>query len=207
VLLVATSAAAGTITGRIDLVEKGGQKGDASEVVVYLEGNKTRPKPETATVTMKGKQFTPHVVVVPVGSTVSFPNEDPIFHNAFSVSGENRFDLELYKRPNAKSWTFQKPGVVRVYCNIHPQMSATVVVVESAWYVRPSRDGAFTLENVPPGDYSLRVWHDRGGEAAADVKVGASGAASASLSLDASSYKRVPHKNKYGKDYSSSDSY
>jgi PadR family transcriptional regulator, regulatory protein PadR len=100
VWLAATTAAAGTVSGRIDLVEKGGQKGDASEVVVYLEGSKTRPKPETATVTMKGKQFIPHVVVVPVGSTVSFPNEDPIFHNAFSVSGENRFDLDLYKRPS-----------------------------------------------------------------------------------------------------------
>jgi plastocyanin len=203
----AAAAQAGTVAGRVELVEKGGRKGDASEVVVYLEGVKAKAKPETTTVTMKGKQFLPRVAVVPVGSTVSFPNEDPIFHNVFSVSGENRFDLELYKRPKAGSWTFQKPGVVRVYCNIHPQMSATVLVVENGFYVRPGRDGAFAIENVPAGDYSLRAWHERGGEAAADVKVGATTAANATLSLDTSTYKRVPHKNKYGKDYSTSDSY
>jgi plastocyanin len=207
ILLLAETAAAGTLAGRVDLLEKNGQKGDASEVIVYLEGVKIRPKPETAIVAMKGKQFIPHVVVVTVGSTISFPNEDPIFHNVFSVSGENRFDLELYKRPKAGSWTFQKPGVVRVYCNIHPQMSATVLVVESAFYTRPARDGSFTFENVPAGDYAVRAWHERGGEAATDAKVVASGTTNANISLDASSYKRVPHKNKFGKDYSTSETY
>jgi plastocyanin len=206
-LAAATAAQAGTLSGRIDLIEKGGQKGDASEVVVYLEGGKGKPKPELATIAMKGKEFLPRVVVVPLGSTVSFPNQDPIFHNVFSVSGENRFDLDRYKKPNAGSWTFQKPGVVRVYCNIHPQMIATVLVVESGFFARPATDGTFTIENVPPGDYALRAWHERGGEAAVDVKVGAGASAATTLSLDTSSYKRVPHKNKYGKDYSTSDSY
>ena len=85
--------------------------------------------------TMKGKAFLPRVTVVPVGSTVDFPNEDPIFHNVFSVSGENRFDLDLYKRPKSGSWTFQAPGLVRVYCNIHPQMSGVVLVRDNAYFV------------------------------------------------------------------------
>jgi plastocyanin len=207
VVLVAEAAIAGTINGRVDLMEKGGQRGDASEVVVYLEGVKAKAKPETATVVMKGKQFIPHVLVIPVGSSVTFPNEDPIFHNAFSVSGENRFDLELYKRPKAASWTFQHPGVVRVYCNIHPQMSATVLVVENGFYVRPEKDGTFSFADVPAGDYALRAWHERGGEAALDVKVTAAGTTNAHVALDTSKYKRVPHKNKLGKDYSTSETY
>ena len=76
----------------------------------------------------KGKKFTPHVVAIPVGGTVDFPNKDPIFHNVFSVSGENRFDLDLYKKPKSGTWTPRLPGLVRVYCNIHPQMSAYVLV-------------------------------------------------------------------------------
>lgn len=207
VLLVAANAGAGTISGRVSLVEKGGRAGDASEVTVYLEGAKMKPKPEALTVTMRGKQFIPHVLVVPVGSTVSFPNDDPYFHNVFSVSGENRFDLDLYKRPKAGSWTFQRPGIVRVYCNIHPQMSATLLVVESAVHTNPAKDGTFTFEDVPAGDYSVRAWHERGGEAAVDVKVPATGSVAAHLPLDASAYKRVPHKNKYGKDYAASETY
>ncbi len=93
--------------------------------------------------TMRGKAFTPHVLAVPVGSTVDFPNDDPILHNVFSVSGENRFDLQLYKRPKSGSWTFQKPGVVRVYCNIHPQMSAIVLVTDSPHVAKTAADGSF----------------------------------------------------------------
>jgi plastocyanin len=207
VLLVAAPAGAGSIVGRVDLKEKGGKPSDASEVVLYLEGMKGKPTAETATVSMKGKQFLPRVTVVPVGSTVSFPNADPIFHNVFSVSGANRFDLELYKRPKAGSWTFQHPGIVRVYCNIHPQMGAIVLVVENAFHTRADKDGSFSLAEVPPGQYQLRAWHERGGEAAVDVTIPAAGDAHARIVLDASSYKRVPHKNKYGKDYQTSETY
>jgi plastocyanin len=208
VVLIAASARAGTIAGRVDLKEKGGKPGDASEVVVYLEGLKAKAKPAASTITMKGKQFVPRVTVVPVGSTVAFPNDDPIFHNVFSVSGDNRFDLDLYKRPKSSSWTFQHPGVVRAYCNIHPQMSAVILVVENGFFARPAADGSFTLEDVPAGQYSLRAWHERGGEAAADVTVPPAGSVNApTLALDAAQWKRVPHKNKYGKDYQSSETY
>jgi plastocyanin len=206
-VLGAASAGAGTLAGRIDLKEKGGKPGDPSEVVLYLEGVKAKPAPVTATVIMKGKQFLPRVTVVPVGSTVTFPNEDPIFHNAFSVSGDNRFDLDLYKRPKAGSFTFKYPGVVRVYCNIHPQMSAVVLVVDNAFHTRPSADGAFSIPDVPAGQYSLRAWHERGGEAALDVTVPKTGEVGATLALDTSTYKRVRHKNKFGKDYSTSETY
>jgi plastocyanin len=207
-LLVAVPASAGTISGKVDVIDRGGKPAaDLTNVVVFVDGAKVKPKPATATVTMKGKQFEPHVVAVPVGGTVQFPNDDPIFHNAFSVSGENRFDLALYKRPKSGSQTFNHPGVVKVYCNIHPQMSAVVLVRDNPFFTKVAPDGTFTIENVPAGKHVLKAWHERAGEASAEVTVPERGAATASLSLDATSYKRVPHKNKFGKDYSSDEKY
>ena len=207
-LSVAVPAVAGTVKGRIELIEKGGRKAtDLSDAVVYIDGAKTKPKPIKTTVVMKGKAFTPHVVVVPVGGTVDFPNEDPIFHNAFSVSGENRFDLDLYKRPKSGSWTFQHPGVARVYCNIHPQMSAIVVVRDNPYYTKANLDGSFLIEGVPAGKYTLTAWHERGNESSVEVNVPAEGEVGAQLVLDASQFKKTAHKNKLGKDYSSGEDY
>jgi plastocyanin len=205
---LAAPALAGTINGKVELVEKGGRKaGDLSDVVVYVDGLKARPKPGKATLTMKGKTFIPHVIVVGVGGSVEFPNEDPILHNAFSVSGENRFDLGLYKKPKTASWTFQAPGVARVYCNIHPQMSAIVVVRDNPYFTKTAADGSFSLEGVPAGKYALTAWHERASEATIEVNVPAEGAVGAQLVLDGSAFKRVQHKNKFGKDYSSDEPY
>ncbi len=201
---LAASATGGTITGRLELVERGGRKAtDVSEAVVYVEGVKApKAKPVKATMVMKGKNFTPHVVVIPVGGTIEFPNEDPIFHNVFSLSGENRFDLDLYKRPKSGSWTFDHPGIARVYCNIHPQMSAVVVVRDNPFFSKANSDGTFVIDGVPAGKYTLTAWHERGGETSVDLVVPADGPVGAQLVLDASKFKRVSHKNKYGKDYS-----
>lgn len=193
---------AGDIAGRVDLVEKGGKKAtDLSDVVVYLESSKAKAKPGKEVVTMKSKAFSPHAVVIGTGTTVEFPNEDPILHNVFSVSGEG-FDLGLYKRPKSGSRTFDKPGVYTLYCNIHPQMSATVVVRDSPFFAKAAKDGAFRIEGVPAGEYKLIAFHERSGEGTPlAVKVPATGETTATLSLDAASYKRVQHKNKFGKDY------
>jgi plastocyanin len=201
-------AAAGTVTGRVEVIEKGGRKAsDLSDTVISIDGIKGKPRPQTAVMTMKGKVFTPHVVVVPVGGTVEFPNEDPLFHNVFSVSGDNRFDLDLYKRPKSGSHTFDRPGVVRVYCNIHPQMSALVVVTDSAFFTKAAADGSFTLGGVPAGKYTLRAFHERGGETVLELQVPAEGEVAGLVTLDASSFKRSQHKNKFGKDYSAGEKY
>jgi len=211
-LLAASPALAGTISGRVEMIEKGGRPAtDLSDVVVYVEGARPRARAAAAanpSIVMKGKTFTPRVVAVPVGGTVEFPNEDPIFHNVFSVSGENRFDLPLYKRPKSLPQTFPHAGVVRVYCNIYPQMSAVVLVRDNPYFTKAAADGTFTIEGVPAGKYKLTALHDKGGETTQDVTVPAQGAVEARpISLDASKFKQLPHKDKYGKDYSTGDKY
>lgn len=202
VLAVASIASAGDIVGRVDLTEKGGKKAaDLSDVVVYVESSKAKAKPGKEVLTMKSKAFSPHVVAIGTGTTIEFPNEDPILHNVFSVSGEG-FDLGLYKRPRSGSRTFETPGVYTLYCNIHPQMSALVVVRDNPYFAKAEKDGAFRIEGVPAGDYKLTAFHERSGEAMpVAVKVKASGETAVTLSLDAASYKRVQHKNKFGKAY------
>ncbi len=203
VALGATSmVSAGDIIGRVELTEKGGKKAtDLSDVVVYLESSKAKARPGREVVSMKSKTFTPHVVAVGTGTTVEFPNEDPILHNVFSVSGDG-FDLGLYKRPKSGSRTFDKPGVYTIYCNIHPQMSALVVVRDNPHFAKAGKDGSFRIEGVPAGDYQIRAFHERAGEGAPQtVRVPAEGASSVNLALDAASFKRVQHKNKFGKNY------
>jgi plastocyanin len=205
---LAGPALAGGVGGRVELLQKGGRHAtDLSDVVVYLDGPKARPRATREKMRMKGKAFLPRVAVVAVGGTIDFPNEDPIFHNVFSLSGENRFDLDLYKRPKSASWTFQAPGLVRVYCNIHPQMSAVVLVRDNPHFARATSDGSFSLSDVPAGRYTLKAWHERAGEIAQAVVVPAEGEARADLVLDASKYKRARHKRKDGSSYGPGEKY
>jgi plastocyanin len=201
------AALAGTVAGKVEVLDKGGRARDASETVVYVDGIKGKHRPGRATIVMKGKEFRPHSLAILAGASVEFPNEDPILHNAFSVSGENRFDLELYKRPKSRSWTFHHPGIVRIYCNIHPQMSAVVLVRDNPFFTKANPDGSFVIEGVPGGRVALKAWHERGGEASLDITVPAEGRVEAQLVLDASSFKRVQHRNKYGKEYSAGEAY
>jgi plastocyanin len=207
-LLAAVPAAAGTVRGWLELVEKGGKRGsDLADAVVWVEGPRATPGRASATIVMKNKTFVPRVVVVPAGGSVEFPNQDPVLHNVFSVSGDNRFDLDLYKKPRSGRWTFLHPGLVRVYCNIHPQMSAFVLVRDNPFWARPGADGRFEIRDVPPGDWVLKAWHERSGESSRPVAVAEGGAAEVALTLDASRWKRAPHKNKFGRDYEAGPRY
>jgi plastocyanin len=199
---------AATVRGHVSLKEKGGRpSSDLSSVVVYIDGASAAAGPRRATMTMKGKAFDPRVLVVPVGGTVDFPNADPILHNVFSVTKGNPFDLSLYKAPKSASWTFRSPGVVNVYCNIHPQMSAVILVRDNPYFTMAAADGSFAIDGVPAGRYTVRAWHDRAGEASQSVVVGAAEGGDVALDLDASRYKWIPHRNKFGRPYAPAETY
>ena len=135
-------------------------------VVIYVEGagpsEGDAGNPATE-VRQLDRRFMPDLVVVPVGSTVSFPNMDPIFHNIYSLSKPKMFDLGSYDKGQTRRVTFPKPGIVDVYCHLHPNMAATVVVTPNRWYARPDRTGQYRISNVPPGKYTLVAWHKSAG--------------------------------------------
>jgi plastocyanin len=204
----ATAAGAATLSGKVEVLEKGGNLAqDTATAVVWVEGPRTRVPSASATITMKGKAFEPRVSVVGVGTRVDFPNQDGIFHNVFSVSGENRFDLDLYKKPKSASKVFEHPGIVRIYCNIHPQMSGFVVVRDNPYFARVGADGGFSIPDVPAGSWVVKAWHERAGESSQSVELPGSGSVTLSFALDASKFKRAPHKNKFGKDYAAGERY
>jgi hypothetical protein len=110
------------------------------------------------TLLQKNRTFIPHLQVIPAGSVVQFPNEDPFFHNVFSLFNGKRFDLGLYEAGSSKSVTFPREGVSYIFCNIHPEMSAVVVSLTTPLYAIADANDSFVLRNVPPGDYMLHLW-------------------------------------------------
>lgn len=203
-LPTALAAQGVTVTGRVTIQDRDGRPGtDQAQAVVWLEGAAAPAgTPVTVELATEGKQFVPHLVVVPRGSTVAFPNHDPFNHNVFSLAAERVFDLGLYGRGESKSVEFTVPGVIRVYCNVHAQMRGLVVVAGSGVFTQPETDGAFRLERVPPGDYVLHVWHERTAEATQPLRVGPAAPAPVLIALDARGYRLVQHKDKNGKSYS-----
>ena len=140
---------------------------ELSRVVVYLEGPLDKSGDATTAETRKidqiDRRFVPDLVVVPVGATVSFPNMDPIFHNIYSLSKAKAFDLGSYDKGQTRTVTFSKAGIVEVYCHLHPNMEATVIVTPNRWYARPGPDGQYRIEDVPAGKYTLVAWHKSAG--------------------------------------------
>jgi hypothetical protein len=105
----------------------------------------------------------PDLVVVPIGSAVSFPNLDPIFHNIYSLSKAKTFDLGSYDKGETRKVVFPKPGIVEIYCHLHPNMAATVVVTPNRWYAKPDAKGEYRIPDVPPGKYTVVAWHKAAG--------------------------------------------
>ena len=131
-------------------------------VVMYLEGvPRAASAPSVARMEQKGERFVPRVLPVVVGTTVDFPNTDPIFHNVFSLSGAKAFDLGRYPRGESKSVRFDKAGTVQVFCHIHGDMRAVVLVLDTPAFAVPDEDGRYSLAGVPPGEYTLVAWHER----------------------------------------------
>ena len=194
--------AGAVLTGTVSVVEDGKPRADASNAVVWIEGApRTGSGPAKADMRQGSKRFQPRVVAVEKNGTVDFPNEDPIYHNVFSVSGGNRFDLGLYRTGASKSKKFEETGVVRVYCNIHPQMVGFILVVDSDHLAVTGPTGAFRFEGIPPGSYVVKAWHEETGEISRPVTVRGADDPPLEIRLDATGFEPEPHKNKYGKDY------
>lgn len=203
-LFLAGQAGAAVVTGKVMFLTKKGQNPVVNETLVWLDPVGARPVKRTGasfTMTTRSKTFLPHVVAVPAGSTVNFPNEDPIAHNLFSLTPGNTFDLGLYRRGPGKPHKFEAPGVVNIYCNVHPNMSAVVHVMSTPYYGFTDANGSYSFD-VPPGKYRVTAWNEQGGVATSDIEVGAKGLPSAPLlTLDSRNFRTAQHKNKFGKTY------
>lgn len=202
---------AGSVTGKVELRDSREasvrKRLDYSGVVISLNPVKPSNHLVDSHVTMlqKNKTFSPHVLAVAAGTYVDFPNDDPIFHNAFSSYNGQLFDLGLYAPGSTKSVRFSRDGIVRVFCNIHSSMSAVIVVLPTPYFVTTQRDGSFQILNVPAGDYQLNVFHERATEATLS-------ALSRRITVEQSTvlppiviseagFLQMPHTNKYGRVY------
>lgn len=204
-----------SLQGRVRIQMPDGTSQYAQDAVVWLSGaaaSPSEPRPSGAQASQQatsdrpkmasdGKRFLPHVVAIQAGETVDFPNVDRIFHNAFSVSPGNQFDLGLYRKGASKAQTFSTPGVVRVYCNIHQDMAGYVLVLPSARAVVTGGDGGFRFTDVEPGRQTMKVWHPMAGEIDVAIDLQAGATRQWDVELDASRFRRTTHKNKHGKDY------
>jgi plastocyanin len=204
--LASGSLTAAPLSGHLTFTLSRGQKPITNETLVWLEPaanvkSVRKAAPVTVQMTTRGKALLPHVLAIPVGSTINFPNEDPISHNLFSLSSPNQFDLGLYRAGAGKSHTFTAPGVVNVYCNVHPGMSAVIHVLNSPYYTFADANGNFTFADVPAGHYDVVAWNEMGGTSRNPINIGNAAAPPLALTLDARGYKTVQHANKYGKTY------
>jgi plastocyanin len=212
----ALTLSAATVTGRVVLRDSREKtvraRSDYSGVVLWLEAmgasSLARDSGEHihARMIQKNKTFTPHVLAVRVGTTVDFPNFDPIFHNAFSVYDGQLFDIGLYPPGTSRSIRFTRPGFVRVFCNIHSTMSAIIAVVDTPLFAMSQNDGRFEIDNVPQGEYELNVFHERATDETLHslrhrVTVDQDRIELPETAISETGYLALPHKNKYGGEY------
>ncbi|MEK6770006.1 MAG: methylamine utilization protein [Gemmatimonadota bacterium] len=205
VFALAARPAAAQVSGRVAVTDAGGRTApDLGDAVIFLDGRGPRgAAPSRPEIALDARQFRPRVSVIPVGTTMNFPNLDPFNHNVFSLAGGSAFDLGLYGRGESRNHRFNRAGLVRIFCNIHPRMSAFIVVRDNAWHTQPGADGSFTIAGVPPGTYTLHIWHERAPEIRQQITVPAGGLSGLELAMDAGGYRWVQHRNKNGQEYGS----
>lgn len=194
-----------TLSGTVVATTKDGvRREDLSGIVVFLDsipGEASIQAPvRRSTLAQRDRQFTHRVLPILRGTTIDFPNEDSIFHNVFSLSKAKQFDLGIYSAGASKSVTFEKAGLVQVYCQIHPDMVANILVLNNPYFAVTNKDGFFVLTDIPDGTHKLRVWNELGGTVRQDIT--ASGSTHKSIALEiVEDRKAVGHKDKFGKRY------
>jgi plastocyanin len=211
VLLVFTSVSNGSpnmghVTGKVTVFQKRlfgklKKKKDMSGVIVYITGFKNEAPKEVPDIIQKNKRFSPHILPVVAGQKVRFPNYDKIYHNVFSISPIKSFDLGQYKSTEPpKLVTFGKPGLVPVYCNIHPKMLTYVVVLENTAYALTDKDSTFRIKNLPPGTYTLNAWLPQAKRVSQEIQIQSGQEIEVHLELK-EILKMKLHKRKDGSDY------
>lgn len=217
-LAVPAAAQQAPVTVQVEIVRKAEVRGTAagarpvaSNVAVWLtplagaspSAAAGRPAPQLV---QRNKTFEPHVLVVHAGAMVQFPNDDPFFHNVFSLFAGKRFDLGLYEAGSSRSIRFDRPGASFLFCNIHPEMSAVIVVVPTPYYGLSDPSGKVSIASVPDGRYQLQVWHER--SAPDDLKnldqpvtISSSSRSLGPIRILDNGNFTLTHKNKYGQDY------
>jgi plastocyanin len=209
-------AQSANVTGQVQLVgDKSEQsKKNRSNVVVWLnpmEGSSSvRPVSQgepgrEPRLVQKDKRFDPHILVVPVGSAVEFPNHDPFFHNVFSLFEGKRFDLGLYEAGTTRLVHFDRPGISYIFCNIHPELSAVVIALKTPYYGISDAGGRISVNSVPPGHYEMQVWAEGASPdnlktLTRDVSISESEHSLGTIRVTEDA-PPAPHKNKYGRDY------
>jgi plastocyanin len=193
---------------------KASDKTDNSGVVVWLTPLSAPPRPAVPAqglrLEQKNKRFEPHMLVLPVGSTVDFPNEDPFFHNVFSLYKGKRFDLGYYEAGSSRSVRFDRPGVSFIFCNIHPEMSAVVLALETNDYAISNRAGEATVANLPPGRYRVDFWFQNSSPellSRLSRQINVAGNTEMETVVVPEVTITMNHKNKFGKDYETDSTY
>lgn len=202
-----------TVSGRVLVISRA-KKPDNSPAVVWLTPMSVTPAPARASdaphppfrLVQKHKQFQPHLLVVPIGAVVEFPNLDPLFHNVFSLFDGERFDLGLYEAGSTRTVRFDRPGICYIFCNIHPAMSAVIIVMKTPYYGVSNLAGEISVPDVPPGRYRLEVWREGTlpeelKNLSREITVSPDSSFLGTLHFDDSGRNILAHKNKYGRDY------
>jgi plastocyanin len=204
-----------TVTADVAFVNSGkkSKAGRASNVVLWLSPVGSAAPSSLTTIqasnrlrlVQRNKSFEPHVLVVPVGSVVEFPNRDPFFHNVFSLFEGKRFDLGLYEAGSTRNVVFDKPGISYIFCNIHSEMSAVVVAVSSPYYGISDPSGRVTISRVPPGRYTLRIWYEDTlpeelNNLTREVTISGDASSLGAMRLPVTNMPQG-HQNMYGRDY------
>lgn len=205
---------AAEVVGKVQIISDTNE--DASGVVVSLtplnsaQATSLRQAPIHSTLTQKNKKFSPHLLVIPPGSVVDFPNRDPFFHNVFSLFEGKRFDLGLYESGTSRSVKFDRPGVSYIFCNIHPQMNAIVISLDTPYYSLVDANGSVKIANVESGEYLLQIWaeglnSEEMGKLSHRITIGQESVQLGVIQVP-SGESFAQHKNKYGREYDSAAS-
>jgi plastocyanin len=194
-------AGGGRVVGKISVSDADG-KAATTDVIVYVVGFQetgATDKP-AAQVAQKGRKFVPDLVAITAGQSIAFPNGDAFLHNVFSQSPPRKFDLGSFKKGESKEKAFETPGVVDVYCNIHPEMAATILILPNTRHTRTKADGTYVIDGVPPGTWTVFAYARRVAKPAS-AKVTVSAGVDASVNLSLTRGAEPPHVNKFGEKY------